>query len=177
MSSHDQNETESARGSVQAPAIFIFGVIMIVAACGAAVVFSDWLASREHKCEYANTYGNFFLETFSNKRTGKLGWFYTNGADFLLYHFLRSGEVYLMKLPALRAWAYQHDVEGVPRIHRYKERVQARHGQLNDTWGYCVKIEDVCAGMNIKTRALPQLLLDEYELKLDYERSLRNGTK
>lgn len=129
----------------------------------------------EHKCEYANKYGNFFLETFSNKKWGKLGWFYTNGADFLLYHFMRDGEVYLLSLSALRAWAYGQEREGTPRIHKYREKPQDRYEQLNDTWGYCVRIEDVKSGMQVKCRTVPQLYLDDYEARLDLERSVRNN--
>jgi hypothetical protein len=133
----------------------------------------------EHKCEYANTYGNLFLETFSNKSRGKLGWFFTNGADLLLYHFLRSGEVLLLRLAELRMWAYQHEnYKGVmqPRVHRYKERDQARYDQMNDTWGYCVNVAHIEAGMWVRRKAVPELLLPEYEERLTAERSVRSGT-
>lgn len=129
----------------------------------------------EHKCEYANTYGNFFLETFSNLSTGKLGWLYTNGADLLLYHFMRSGEVYLMRLAELRRWLYQADGRGRPNIEHYPHRMQGRHEQLNDTWGYCVRVADVQRCITVRRREVPEVFLDEYEQRLDFERGVRNG--
>lgn len=140
-------------------------------ASGDYVVNSDDLHAWriEHKCEYANTHRNLFLETFSNKKRGKLGWLFTNQADFLLYHFLRDGEVYLLSLPALRAWLYQPFAIGgrtQPRIHQYPERRQHAQQQMNDTWGYCVKIPHILDGMNVRTRMVPPLLIDEREAGL-----------
>lgn len=129
----------------------------------------------EHKCEYANTYGNLFLETFSNLSRGKLGWLYTNAADFLLYHFIRSGEVFLFRLPELRRWLYQADGRGRPNIERYPHRMQQRHDQLNDTWAYCVRIADIQKGIAVRSRVTPELILDDYEVRLDLERSARAG--
>jgi hypothetical protein len=117
----------------------------------------------EHKCEESNKYGNFFIETFSNKQRGNPGWFWKNEADFLLYHFIREGEVYLMRLPALRGWLYSHETPGVPRIHRYREKAQGKHEQLNDTWGYCVRIADVVAGINVQVRHVPPLRIEDME--------------
>lgn len=132
----------------------------------------------EHKCEYSNRHGNFFLETFSNKSRGRPGWLWTQGADILLYHFLRDGEVYWLRLKALRAWLYGHvEINGrmQPRIHAYPERQQARYDQLNDTWGYCVTIADICAGMNVTRYDVEPVLLDQYEVLLDSERAARSN--
>jgi hypothetical protein len=120
----------------------------------------------EHKCEYANTHRNFFLETFSNKSRGKLGWLFTNQADFLLYHFLRSGEVFLLNLPALRVWLYSHHKPGEPRAHRYREKQQTAYEQMNDTWGYCVSIAHVLDGIQVRTRMVPPLLIEAREAGL-----------
>lgn len=127
----------------------------------------------EHKCEYANTWGNLFLETFSNLSRGTLGWFFTNGADFLLYHFLRDGEVLLVRLADLRRWAWSPEKDGKPRIQRYAHRCQARYNQKNDTWGYCVRIADIEREVNVRRRAVEPLRIDAYEQRLDSERSAR----
>lgn len=129
----------------------------------------------EHKCEYANTYGNLFIETFSNLSTGKLGWFFTNGADLLLYHFVRSGEVYLLRLPELRHWLYQAGPKGKPNIESYSHKMQGRHTQLNDTWGYCVRLADIQKEIPVRTRCVSGVLLGAYEERLDFERSVRRN--
>ena len=113
----------------------------------------------EHKCEYSNFHGNFFIETFSNKSRGNPGWFWKLEADLLLYHFIESGEVYLMKLSTLRNWLYAPTHTGAPNVHSYKHKSQQRYEQLNDTWGYCVSISDVCAAINVRRLDVPPLPL------------------
>jgi len=127
---------------------------------GDYVVNSDALTAWriECKCERDNRHGNFFVETYSNLSRGKPGWFWTQQADFLLYHFLREGDVYLMSLPTLRRWLYSADSQGRPRIHRYPHRQQRVHAQLNDTWGYCVNILHVVAGMSCQHRSVPPIV-------------------
>lgn len=117
----------------------------------------------EHKCEYANAYNNFFIETFSNKRRGNPGWFWKLEADFLLYHFLRDGEVYVMKLAALRAWLYESDANGYPNVHRYRHKLQRKHQQKNDTTGYCVSIADTENAITVKRYIVPKLILNQRE--------------
>jgi hypothetical protein len=127
---------------------------------GDYVVNSDELTAYriEHKCEYTNKYGNFWLETFSNKSRGKLGWLFTNQADFLLYHFMREGQVYLVSLPALRRWLYsESSSRNKPIAHRYPHRMQVTHAQMNDTWGYCVPIVHVQDALKVRTYEIPPL--------------------
>jgi hypothetical protein len=121
----------------------------------------------EHKCEYENIYGNLFIETFSNGSAGNPGWFWKLEADYLLYHFIRDGQVLLMRLPELRRWLYSPDPNknGVPMAHRYSHKVQRSHEQKNDTWGYCVRITDIEAGIKVKHKDVPPLLLPGREAK------------
>lgn len=115
----------------------------------------------EHKCELANTHGNFFIETFSNKSAGNPGWFWKLEADLLMYHFLQEGEVYLLRLAALRSWLYALGGDGHPNVHRYRHKLQRKHQQLNDTWGYCVSVADVSASINVKRFLVPPLLVSD----------------
>ena len=90
----------------------------------------------ELKAEESNKYGNFFIETWSNKHLGTLGWFFTLNTDVLLYHFLEQDELYIIHFGNLKTWL-------TPVIERYPERVQGKREQLNDTWGRCVPIHEV----------------------------------
>jgi len=96
------------------------------------------------KTETQNKYGNFFLETWSNKARGKPGWFMPEGgvrADYLYYIFLdQKNSFYIIDLPKARTWAFADN-----RLHNYPEKRQNKYDQLNDTWGRCVKINDAIA--------------------------------
>ncbi len=89
----------------------------------------------EVKAEEENKYGNFFLETWSNRARYTMGWMVTLNSDLLLYHFLKSDELYVMNFQNLKRWAWWER-----RIYRYPEREQGKREQLNDTWGRCVPI-------------------------------------
>lgn len=120
----------------------------------------------EHKCEYSNGHGNFFVETFSNHTTGNPGWFWKLEADFLLYHFMRDGHVFLMSLRALRSWLYSQDPNrrpNTPIIHRYPHKAQVTHQQKNVTTAYCVNIEHVCGAIKVRRISVPVLVLPERE--------------
>lgn len=117
----------------------------------------------EHKCEYSNRHGNLFIETFSNLQRGNPGWFWKLEADFLLYHFVREGEVYVVRLPALRAWLFSCDPQGKPRAHKYRHKKQTRHDQRNDTWGYCVSIHDLMDGLRVDCKHVPPLVIESRE--------------
>ena len=99
----------------------------------------------EIKAEEDKT-GNFFLETWSNRKRFTLGWMYTLNADFLFYHFLKDDELYIMNFDRLREWAFWN---GGP-IYRYKEARQRKYSQLNDTWGRCVPITIIQKAMPVK---------------------------
>jgi hypothetical protein len=48
--------------------------------------------------------GNFFFETLSNKEKGTPGCFMYTQADFLFYYFVVPRVLYIMPVPAARAW-------------------------------------------------------------------------
>ena len=104
----------------------------------------------EVKSEEEDKYGNFFLESWSNRnlendayneRYGqKTGWMFRQQARLLLYYFLSSDECYAINFFKLRQWAFGHDPAGFRRINKYPERAQNKRQQYNDTWGWCVPI-------------------------------------
>lgn len=96
--------------------------------------------SFELKVEAEDRFGNFYLESWSNKRTSRRGWLYTCRADWLCYLFLEPAPVlYCFDLLAVKAWCFTEGVE------RFPERKQGRHEQGNETWGWCVPIETLIA--------------------------------
>jgi hypothetical protein len=99
----------------------------------------------ELKTEEENKYGNFFLETWSNRKFGMqtFGWLYTLRSDILLYYFLDSGELFSVKFNDLWEWAFCRRGEGgqCGRVYQFPEKPQGKHQQLNETWGRCVPIE------------------------------------
>ena len=110
------------------------------------------MTTVEIKCEAEARYGNFFFETWSNKNLdGKLrhaergsspGWMMTLRADWLMYYFVATDDLYVMDFFKLKRWAFTHET-GHPSIEKYPERCQAKRQQPNDTWGRCVPIQAV----------------------------------
>ena len=96
----------------------------------------DTVFSIEIKAEESNKHGNFFLETWSNRKWYTPGWMITLKTDLLLYHFLKDDLLYRIPFQKLKRWAF-HD----RRIYNYPERQQSKYSQPNDTWGRCVPIE------------------------------------
>jgi len=98
----------------------------------------------ELKAELEDRYGNFFLEMFSNKRLFLPGWMLTCFADFLLYYFCETGDLYLMNFKKLKEWAFYVDQGSHSmRITKYDFKEQDKRQQRNDTWGYCVPKRDL----------------------------------
>lgn len=97
---------------------------------------AETIYAVEVKAEETCRYGNFFLETWSNRRLFTAGWMFHLNTDLLLYHFLEEDLLYRIPYGRLRAWAFH---EG--RIYAFPERKQSKYAQLNDTWGRCVPIE------------------------------------
>ncbi len=107
----------------------------LIAKKGKALYFIDIKTENEDK------YGNFFLETWSNKKRNTPGWFIPDRgvkADFVYYIFLKQKTLYVLDLPKVRKWAFDGK-----NIERYPEKMQNKYDQLNDTWGRCVKINDL----------------------------------
>lgn len=79
------------------------------------------------------TYPCLFLENYSNRNQGKLGWMHEGQMDLLGYLMLDSGELSVMDFPALQAWANNNILEnGYPHVQ------QQKYTQLNDSWGVLV---------------------------------------
>lgn len=100
----------------------------------------------ELKTEERNQYGNFFLETWSNRQWKKLGWLYTLQTDVLLYYFLMDRALYSIDFHRLQSWAFGHcngGTEMPARLYDFKERPQKKHDQRNDTWGRPVPIKTI----------------------------------
>ncbi len=100
------------------------------------------------KTEQSNRYGNFFLETWSNKSRNTPGWLDPKvgiQSDYLFYIFLEQKMMYSFNFPELRRWAYEQN-----NLKRFPEKCQKKYDQLNDTWGVCVPIEKLVR--EVKTR-------------------------
>ncbi len=130
----------------------------------------------EIKVESSNDYGNFFLETWSNKAfpRNNPGWLLKSNADWLLYYFLKQDELYLMRMSELQEWIFGHDINCKPTICRYKEKQQNKYNQKNLTFGACVPIIDVKQNLNTFKVRHPKKELESYgfefcDLELDYQ--------
>jgi hypothetical protein len=89
----------------------------------------------EIKAEESDRHGNFFFETWSNRKRFTPGWMFTLRADILLYYFIKERLLYSFDFFKLRSWAF---MDG--NINKYPEKPQGKYSQLNDTWGRCVPI-------------------------------------
>jgi site-specific DNA-methyltransferase (adenine-specific) len=88
----------------------------------------------EIKTEKQNKYKNLFLEWWSNKSNGKVGWMQYSSSEYLFYYFLDTKELFSMKLKKLQEWAKNN-------IDKYPLKLQTKNEQSNDSWGYCVPID------------------------------------
>lgn len=115
----------------------------------------DWIITKltkqygvELKAESKFT-GNLFLEWLSNKPHRTPGWMWTCQADYLMYFFCDTRELYIVDFPALWAWAFGDGKPG--QIYKYAEKCQSKYNQLNYTWGFIVPIVELQdAGIPIK---------------------------
>ncbi len=107
--------------------------------------------SLDLKVEVDARYGNFFLETWSNRSRFTLGWMYTASYDWLAYYFLQERKLYLLDFLKLRRWAFNYNGDG--GFYEYPEREQRKYHQLNDTWGRCVPIVHVMGNPVIPSKA------------------------
>jgi hypothetical protein len=114
--------------------------------------------------------GNLFLETWSNRNLddvmrhaevgSTIGWLYGSRADVLLYHFIGDDKLYAFSFFALKRWAFVHPSkrlrmaepdasgirsENVGRIYDFRECVQQRYNQRNQTCGRLVPIKTLQA--------------------------------
>lgn len=94
----------------------------------------------EIKAEKDHT-GNVFLERWSNRERFTPGWLETLKCDLLLYHFLSNDTLYVFDFDKLRRWLYHGEHGRQPVASRFPQVKQGRYVQLNDTWGYLVKVD------------------------------------
>lgn len=109
--------------------------------------------SVEIKVEEIDDYGNFYLETWSNKNLcdrkshaelgSNPGWMYKLRSDLLFYFFLSSDELFIINFFKLKRWFFAVAHQNHPNMDRFEERPQKKRFQLNDTWGRCVPIKVV----------------------------------
>lgn len=149
------------QGSATARALQpIWGDVFLMSPKGA-------LAAAEVKIEGRHT-GNLFLETWSNRNLTdeeswvllgqNPGWMQKTRADFLVYFFLDSGDLYVLRTFNLVVWANSpsriHWSKG-SRIHDFKEIPQRKLQQKNDTWGRLVPVEVLKEEVGLTHRVLP----------------------
>ena len=84
----------------------------------------------EVKTELKDPNGNFFIERWSNKSTGRDGWLTTSPADELFYLFWDVG--YGFRFPCWQQSAWMID------YNQYRLVEQKQTDQHNDTWGFLV---------------------------------------
>src|SRR5882672_6997215 len=111
---------------------------------------AETVISLECKAEEENTHGNFFLETWSNRSRFTTGWMFTLNADWLLYHFLKEDELYVLPFLKLKCWAFGLE-GGDGHIYKFPEKPHRKRAQANDTWGRCVPIEHLSKQFQIKS--------------------------
>ena len=84
---------------------------------------------------------NLFLEAWSNRSEFNPGWMWKSNADVLLYHFLGSDELYCMDFPKLKRWFHDCPNHGRPPWTQWRQALQGRYVQRNDTWGVLIPIQ------------------------------------
>lgn len=118
----------------------------------------ETILSIEIKAEQENKFGNFFLETWSNRQLFNPGWMFKVNCDWLFYHFLMSDELYAINYAKLRKWAFQDC-----RIYAFPERSQSKYEQKNDTWGRCVPIAVLQKEIGLRDPFRPEAFLKTEE--------------
>lgn len=97
------------------------------------------------KAELKNPCGNFFIEEYSNLRkdgNSTPGWLLTLETDFILYHFIESGEAYILNFPKLKDWVLINK-------NNLKQKPQSKYAQKNLSIGYLVPIRNLLPEDNI----------------------------
>jgi len=92
----------------------------------------------EVKTELDDPNGNFFMERWSNKRTGRHGWLKTSKADELYYLYWNMGYGFRFDSWQHSAWMIDYQYKD------YRLVQQGKQTQENDTWGYLVPQDSLC---------------------------------
>lgn len=107
------------------------------------------LVNWEMKAEQAHT-GNLLIEEWSN-RGFRAGWFHNlRQCHRILYHFLNTGDAYVLDFPALR----NYNVERWPLVH-----VDA--DQKNNTWGWKVPVRHLTES---------EVIIGQFKIPVDFSR-------
>lgn len=110
----------------------------------------------ELKIEEENSFGNLFIETWSNKNWWNPGWIYKSKAEWLFYYFLREDALYQVSMNNLKRFVFSTGESGkVETFARYKEKAQRKYNQPNQTCGLCVPIEDLEKHAGLVTLSRP----------------------
>jgi uncharacterized membrane protein len=100
----------------------------------------------EVKAEIRET-GNLYIEKWSNLEAHRPGWFWTLKCNLLFYHFLDTGNCYIIRFDRLQKFDFFN----------YPEREQRKHAQSHATYGYLVPVADLkAAGVITQTLSLPE---------------------
>lgn len=104
--------------------------------------YGDYLAVKnadkffiEVKSEQSNKWGNFYLETWSNKPEN-VGWFKKCRADLILYHFIADKMIYIFDLQKAQQFVESSG-------DKYPEKPQSKYSQRNKSFGLCVPVNDI----------------------------------
>jgi len=104
---------------------------------GDFLLFNEWEACfAEMKVEQRYT-RNFFIERWSNRKRRTDGWIWKLRCSLLLYVFLDVNRLYVINMPYLQKHAFNYWEP------YWTERMQKKHQQLNDTWGWIVPVDHV----------------------------------
>jgi len=100
---------------------------------------NNHIMSTEIKAERNNPNDNFFIETYSNKKWGKIGWLFDLDVDWLFYCFQKKKRethevIYKMKFDEMKKYS-------IKNRHKYREIEQTKNKQPNDTWGLLIPIK------------------------------------
>lgn len=82
---------------------------------------------------------NLFIETWSNKSAGRLGWLWNKRGGEIEIAYLALGKGALLRIPKLsdlQCWVIDNG-------YQYRHVPQRKHTQKNDTWGYLVPAKDL----------------------------------
>ena len=114
--------------------------------CGDAIgEHNGKMVAVEFKAE-EKVSNNLFIETWSNKSRHTTGWIYNLQSDYLVYHFVSVGKVYVCPMKRLKEFCFDH-ISGLTktpgRLNDYPEKRQRKHSQANDTWGRLIPIHDL----------------------------------
>lgn len=115
----------------------------------------DEVSAIDFKIEEKNPFktedysGNLFIESWSNRKIYRRGWFYTSKADLIDYCFIEDKISYLFQLDELRDWLICENA-----IKTFIEVEQNKYEQNNDTWGYLVSIDKLIENIKCKILSL-----------------------